>query len=89
MEAWESINKVTNYIEENLKRKMSIEELSTIACLSPFYFQKLFKRLVGTTVMEYVKSRRLAKIADRLKGDCQGNMSSFLSLLINFKNVIY
>lgn len=67
MQAWDSINKVTSYMEENLENKMTMEELSKIACLSPFYFQRLFKRLVNTSVMEYIKFRRLAKIADELK----------------------
>jgi AraC family transcriptional regulator len=67
MEAWDSINKVTNYIDENLESQISIEELSEIANLSPFYFQRLFKRLVDKSVMEYIKLRRLAKISEELK----------------------
>lgn len=40
--------------------------LSEIAHLSPYYFQRLFRELVGKTVMEYVKLRRLARISNRL-----------------------
>ncbi len=74
MEAWDSISKVTNYIEENLEKKITMEELSKIACLSPFYFQRLFKRLVDTTVMEYIKFRKLAMISEELKFNNDNNI---------------
>jgi AraC family transcriptional regulator len=53
-------------MEEHLTDKIEMEELSRIAYLSPFYFQRLFNRLVGKTVMEYIKLRRLANAADYL-----------------------
>lgn len=64
MQAWDSVQNSVRYIEENLSEKMEIEELSKIAYLSPFYFQRLFNRLVGKPVMEYIKLRRLANAAD-------------------------
>lgn len=67
MEAWDGISKVINYIEANLEKRIAIDELAQIAYLSPFYFQRLFKRLVNTTVMEYIKFRRLARISEELK----------------------
>jgi len=85
MEAWDSISKVANYIEENLGNKITIEELSKIAYLSPFYFQRLFKRLVDTTVMEYIKFRRLAKISEELKLNSDGNILD-MCLKYGFEN---
>lgn len=85
MEAWDSINTVTNYIEAHLADKLTIEELAKVACLSPFYFQKLFKRLVGTTAMEYVKFRRLAKIAEELKNNTTDNILD-ICLQYGFEN---
>jgi len=61
MESWESIQKTLEYIEVNLDEKNNICNLSKMASLSPFYFQRLFSRLVGKPVMEYVKLRRLAE----------------------------
>ncbi|BCJ95826.1 AraC family transcriptional regulator [Anaerocolumna cellulosilytica] len=74
MESWECIEKVTGYIEENLNQGIRIETLAEIANLSPFYFQKLFKRLVNKTPMEYVKLRRLARIAEELKENSTDNL---------------
>lgn len=66
MKAWDSIQKALGWIEENLTERIEMDKLSEIACLSPFYFQRLFNRLVGKPVMEYVKLRRLAYAADDL-----------------------
>lgn len=67
MHAWESIQKVLDYIEENLAQSYTPEELSKVAALSPFYFQRLFTRLVKRPVNEYVKMRRLAKACETLE----------------------
>jgi len=85
MEAWDSISKVANYIEENLEKKITIEALAEIAHLSPFYFQRLFKRLVDKTVIEYVKLRRLAKVADEFKVNQDDSILS-ICLKYGFKN---
>lgn len=67
MHAWESIQKVLDYIEDNITQSHSPEELSKIAALSPFYFQRLFTRLVRRPVNDYVKMRRLARACDTLE----------------------
>ena len=68
MHAWEAIQKSIEYIEENLTQEIQIEELASIAGLSPFYFQRLFTRLVKKPVYEYIKLRRLAQAVNELKG---------------------
>ena len=65
--AWESIQKAVDFIEENLEDEITIKELANIAALSPFYFQRLFARLVKKPVREYIKLRRLACAAASLK----------------------
>ena len=46
MHAWESIQITLDLIEANLSEEISINELANKANLSPFYYQRLFKRLV-------------------------------------------
>ena len=60
MHSWEAIERVLNYMEEHMNEDLMTEQLAEMAGLSPFYFQRLFKRLVGKSVQEYVKLRRLA-----------------------------
>ncbi|AET68470.1 DNA-binding domain-containing protein, AraC-type [Desulfosporosinus orientis DSM 765] len=67
MHAWEAIQKSVDYIETHTTEEISIETLAGIAGLSPYYFQRLFKRLVKKTVFEYVRLRRLAQSAQALK----------------------
>lgn len=66
MHAWESIQKTLDYIEKNSSETLRIEDLATIAHLSPFYYQRLFKRLTGVSVNEYINKRRLAQAASYL-----------------------
>ena len=67
MHAWEAIEQSLNFIEEHLAEEISTEKLANTVGLSPFYFQRLFKRLVRKPVQEYVKLRRLAKVIGNLK----------------------
>jgi len=67
MHAWESIQRAVDYIEENLDKEMEIDQIAEVAYLSPFYFQRLFSRLVKKPVREYIKLRRLAHACETLK----------------------
>ena len=66
MHAWEQIQQSVDYIEEHLSENIRIEKLAGIAALSPFYYQRLFRRLVKKPVIEYMKLRRMAKAAEVL-----------------------
>lgn len=66
MHAWKQIQQTIEYIEENLSEENSIENLAKIASLSPFYYQRLFRRLVKKPVAEYIKLRRMAKATEAL-----------------------
>ena len=58
MYAWEAIEQSLTFIEEHLTEEIYTEELANIAGLSPFYFQRLFKRLVSKPV-QFLGSRWL------------------------------
>jgi AraC family transcriptional regulator len=55
-----------DYIEENLQEQITLEELAEIACFSPFHYHRVFQAMVGESVMEYVRKRRLTHAAKRL-----------------------
>lgn len=67
MYAWQQIQKTIEIIEQHLDENLDIEFLSSEAALSPFYYQKLFKKLVKLSVMDYIKGRRLAIALEDLK----------------------
>lgn len=66
MHAWEQIQKTVDYIEDNISEELNIDYLAKLSMLSPYYFQRLFSRLVKKPLNEYIKLRRLAKASEFL-----------------------
>jgi len=52
---------VIDYINQNLDRSPSLDELSRIACFSSFHFHRIFVSVVGETVLAYTNRLRLEK----------------------------
>lgn len=66
MHAWEQIQETIEFIEDHLSEEISIDSLAKTALLSPFYYQRLFSRLVKKPVAEYIKLRRMAMATEAL-----------------------
>lgn len=65
--AWvESIQKAIEYIEENILDDISIDSIANQANVSVFHFQRTFAILTDTTVMEYLRRRRLTLAGQEL-----------------------
>jgi AraC family transcriptional regulator len=62
------IQRAIAFIRDNLERDLSITELAAVACLSPFHFARMFKRVTGQTPYGFVSAERLA-CACRLLAD--------------------
>jgi len=62
----ERIIKVWIYIQNNLDTKHSLEELASIACLSPYHFHRIFKTYTGETTSQYFRRLKLERAANRL-----------------------
>ena len=62
----EKINRVVDYIQDHLESNLSIQELSKVACLSSFHFNRIFKNLVGEPLYQFIKRLRLEKAAGLL-----------------------
>lgn len=58
-----------DFIENNLNEKLTVKSISQAACYSPFHFCRIFKALVGESVMGYVSKRRLSIAAEKLLKD--------------------
>src|SRR5438132_5557113 len=56
------VDHVCKYIEANLQGKLTLVTLSRQVGLSPYHFQRTFKRVLGVSPHQYVESRRLAKM---------------------------
>jgi AraC family transcriptional regulator len=61
------LRRVLAFIEENLERELSINDLAAIACLSPFHFIRLFRNRMGVPPSRYLSARRLEHSKDLLR----------------------
>lgn len=64
----ETIKDACRYIERNLDETLHLAEMAQHAGLSPFHFQRLFKRALGITPRQYQQARRAEKFKTSLHG---------------------
>ena len=57
-----------DYIHAHYQRRISLEELSQICCLSKFHFLRIFKTVFHCTPQEYIRAVRMNKAEKLLKG---------------------
>ena len=55
------INKAQDYIERNLEKQISLEELAEVANFSKFHFNRIFKSLVGETPFQFITRLRMQR----------------------------
>ncbi len=66
--AWSSpLDEILGYIEKNLDRPVLLKELGRVAGLSPFTVQRLFKREMGVSPLQYQRAMRAGKLRGALK----------------------
>jgi len=54
------LQEILEYIDKNIREKLSVEILAERAGFSPYHFCRVFQWGVGFSIMEYVRKRRLA-----------------------------
>ncbi|MEN8907323.1 MAG: AraC family transcriptional regulator [Clostridiales bacterium] len=79
------INKVQDYIDENLYKDLTIENLSALVNFSPFYFHRLFKFVTKESMYSYIKRIRLERALALLKNDEEKSITD-ISLSLGFSN---
>lgn len=63
------INRVMDYIDQNIDRKLTLDELSREACFSPYHFHRVFHTMVGETLGRFIQRVRVEKAATLLVGN--------------------
>lgn len=57
------LEKILWQIESNLQRPLSLKELASLCCISPFHLSRLFRLATAFTPMSYLRARRLSVAA--------------------------
>lgn len=63
----EKIEKTLSYINENLDRELTVEQLAERIYLSRYHFMRLFKEQTGSTVHAYIRRKRLLRAAKLIR----------------------
>ena len=79
------IHQVQDYIERNLSKPLTVEELARVVHLSPFYFHRLFSYVTMETLHGYIKRNRLEKAAFLLLADSSKSITE-IALDVGFAN---
>lgn len=61
------LNKMIQYIEENLTNEIDYSELSKISNTNLFILERIFSFLTNMTLIEYIKKRRLSKAFEEIR----------------------
>ncbi|WP_455203200.1 helix-turn-helix domain-containing protein [Kaarinaea lacus] len=61
------LGKVVAHIEKHLNQSLTLEQLSEIACLSPYHFHRVFRAEMGESLYDHIKRLRLEDAACKLK----------------------
>jgi len=62
----ERMVRVLEYILKNLDEPMPLADLAGVACFSPYHFHRIFRGIMGRSVIEHVRLLRLERAAGSL-----------------------
>jgi len=57
----ERVNRAIDFIVNHLDKPIRLTDVSRAASFSPFHFHRVFQAMVGTTLADFIKRRRLEK----------------------------
>jgi len=75
----EKLSPVLNYIEAELGGELSLDHLAKQFYINKFYLMKLFKTYTGSTIHEYIISKRIAAAKRYLSEGCNVTEACFQS----------
>ena len=85
--AFQAVINTISYIKNHLQEKLSVEQIAQQAGFSKFYFLRLFKRVTGCTVVQYINLLRCETAKELLRS---GNHTvKETAYLCGFDNLSY
>ena len=62
-----TIHSILDWIENNLESPLSLEKVSERSGYSKWHLQRIFKKETGHSLGQYIRSRKMTEIAQKLK----------------------
>ncbi|HWI65017.1 MAG TPA: AraC family transcriptional regulator [Symbiobacteriaceae bacterium] len=66
MSVQDPISTACSFIERNLTEEIGYADVARVVAFSPFHFHRLFSAVVGESITEYIRRRRLTEAARQL-----------------------
>lgn len=63
------INRVLDYIEKNIDREFTLDELAQVSFFSKFHFHRIFTSVMNETIFDFIQRTRVEKAAYLLLAD--------------------
>lgn len=60
------IEKVLHYIETNLDKRLTLQDVAAVSHFSQFHFHRIFRGVMGETLNDYIIRRRLERAINML-----------------------
>lgn len=79
------ITRAMAHIRDNLESNPGLDELSAVACFSPFHFHRVFSEMVGETLAEHVRRLKLEKAASAIA--VEGSSITEAALDAGYENI--
>lgn len=83
----EIAQKSINYIEDNLKEKLYLEDLSREFSISQAHFNRIFKFLTGVSLKKYILDRKLESSLQPLKESRESIINIAMDLGFDYPEV--
>ena len=64
-----AVQRMQDYIGENLTRDITLSDLARVSLFSPWYSYRLFREQLGLTPAEYIRKLRISRAAVRLRDE--------------------
>ena len=64
-----AVQRMQDYIGENLTKEITLSDLARTSLFSPWYSYRLFREHLGLTPAEYIRKLRLSRAALRLRDE--------------------
>jgi len=69
------INRVMDYIDQNIDQPLDLQKVAEVSHFSPFHFHRIFTFLIGETPVDFIQRLRIEKAAVRLYDNSYSSIS--------------